>query len=290
MTDPEPPSGSASAPRPPLWVTLLLALALGAALGALGWRAFDPQPDPPVADKAFAERVRAAILADPEIIPDAITKLQDREVAKLLASNREAIETPFAGAWAGAADGDVVLVEFFDFACPYCRQGHADIARLLAEDPKLKVVWRDFPVLGPESERFARASLSAARQGRYRQFLDAVFSREGHLAEAGFIPAVRKAGLDERQLVEDLKDPEIAAVIESNRGLARALGLTGTPSYIVGNRIVSGAVGIEALRKAIAEARARPAGPAAATGAGAATGAANGAVTGAGGGRGAAEG
>lgn len=249
-------------PRParavPLWVALALALALGAALGALGWRAFGPQPDPPVADRQFAERVRAAILADPEIVPDAITKLQDREVAKLLASNREAIETPFAGAWAGAEDGDVVLVEFFDFACPYCRQGHADVAQLLAEDPRLKVVWRDFPVLGPASEKFARASLSAARQGRYRAFLDAAFDREGRLTEAAFIPAVRRAGLDERQLVEDLKDPELAAVLEGNLGLARALGLTGTPSYVIGDRIISGAAGIEALRKAIAEARARP--------------------------------
>ncbi len=254
MTDPLPPA----ARQVPLWVAVGLALALGAALGALGWRAFDPQPDPPVKDAAFAARVREAILADPQVIPDAITKLQDREVAKLLASNREAIETPFAGAWAGAEDGDVVLVEFFDFACPFCRQGHADVARLLAEDPKLKVVWRDFPVLGPASERFARASLSAARQGHYRAFRDAVFAREGRLAESAFIPAVRKAGLDERQLVADLADPELAAVLEQNLSLARALGLTGTPSYIVGDRIIAGAVGIDELRAAIAAARARP--------------------------------
>ncbi|WP_448581270.1 DsbA family protein [Thermaurantiacus sp.] len=266
MTDMEAPAAArvSRPPRPgvPLWVAVLLALVAGAALGALGWQSFDSEPDPPVTDKNFAERVRAAILADPKIIPDAITKLQNQEVAKLLASNREAIETPFAGAWAGAADGDVVLVEFFDFACPYCRQGHADVAQLLAEDPKLKVVWRDFPVLGPESERFARASLSAARQGRYRQFLDAVFSHEGRLTEARFIPAVRKARLNERQLVEDLKDPELRAVIESNLGLARALGLTGTPSYIIGDRIISGAVGIEELRAAIAQARKLPPKPA----------------------------
>ncbi|WP_194743380.1 DsbA family protein [Thermaurantiacus tibetensis] len=242
----------------PLWIALTLAVALGAALGALGLHAFDPQPDPPAGDRAFAEKVRAAILADPQVIPDAITKLQDREVARLLASNRQAIETPFAGAWAGAEDADVVLVEFFDFACPYCRQGKADVDRLLAEDPKLKVVWRDFPVLGETSEKFARASLSAARQGRYRAFLDAAFAREGRLSDAAFIPAVRKAGLDERRLVADLADPDIRAEIDSNLALARALGLTGTPSYIVGDRIIAGAVGIEELRKAIAEARRRP--------------------------------
>ena len=122
----------------------------------------------PAGGKAMEQAVKDAILANPEVIPEAINRLQQREVEKLLASNREAIETPFAGAWTGAKDADVVLVEFFDYNCPYCRQSVADVERLLAEDPKLKVVYRDMPVLGPDSERFARASLSAAEQGRYR--------------------------------------------------------------------------------------------------------------------------
>src|SRR3546814_10379176 len=80
-----------------------------------------------------------------------------------------------SGAWAGAKDGDVVLVEFFDYACPYCKASVADVKRLLAEDPKLKVVWRDFPVLGDNSREAAMASLSAARQGHYADFYTGLF-------------------------------------------------------------------------------------------------------------------
>jgi protein-disulfide isomerase len=200
--------------------------------------------------------VRQAILADPQIIPDAINRLQQMEVEKLLASNRTAIETPFAGAWAGAEDGDVVLVEFFDYNCPYCRQSVADVDRLMKEDPKLKVVFRDLPVLGPDSERFARVSLSAAEQGRYRRFYADVFEGQGALTQERLIRHVRAAGLDEARVASDLNNKAIAAEVTKNLELGRALGLTGTPSYVVGNRILAGAVGYDELKKAVAEARA----------------------------------
>lgn len=249
-------------PKPPRWPALALALVAGGALGALLWQQFGPgqrTPDPLQNQQQMEALVRETILANPEIIPEAINRLQQREVERLLASNREAIETPFAGAYAGGPDADVTLVEFFDFNCPFCRQGKADIDRLLAEDPKLKLVWRDFPVLGPASDRFALASLSAARQGRYRQFLDAAFSMGGRLTEERLIQVIRRAGLNERQVAEDLKSPELRREIESNLDLGRALGLTGTPSYIIGNKIISGAVGYEELQAAIAEARTNPA-------------------------------
>ncbi len=209
----------------------------------------------PTGGKALELAVKDAILANPEVIPEAINRLQQREVEKLLASNREAIETPFAGAWTGAKDADVVLVEFFDYNCPYCRQSVADVERLLAEDPKLKVVYRDMPVLGPDSERFARASLSAAEQGRYRGFYSNVFRGQGALSQERLIRSVRAAGLNEAQVATDLSSKAIEAEIRKNLDLGRALGLTGTPSYVVGNRILSGAVGYEELKAAIEEAR-----------------------------------
>jgi protein-disulfide isomerase len=240
----------------PAWLAVALALVAGAALGALGFREYaGAQAGDAGADPAFRKQVRDAILADPEIVPDAINLLQAREVEKLLASNREAIQTPFRGAWAGAADADVVLVEFFDFNCPYCRQGAADVERLLAEDPKLKVVWRDFPVLGPTSDRFAMASLSAATQGRYRAFLAAAFAQGGRLTDQKLIPVVRAARLDEAQVASDLTSADFRRELDSNLALGRALGLTGTPSYIVGNEIIGGAAGYEALKAAIAKAR-----------------------------------
>jgi protein-disulfide isomerase len=209
----------------------------------------------PTGGKAMEQAVKDAILANPEVIPEAINRLQQREVEKLLASNREAIETPFAGAWTGAKDADVVLVEFFDYNCPYCRQSVADVERLLAEDPKLKVVYRDMPVLGPDSERFARASLSAAEQGRYRGFYSNVFRGQGALSQERLIRTVRVAGLNEAKVATDLSSKAIEAEIRKNLDLGRALGLTGTPSYVVGNRILSGAVGYEELKAAIEEAR-----------------------------------
>lgn len=207
-------------------------------------------------DPDLQAAVRAAIMANPEIIPEAISRLQEQEVERLLASNREAIERPFAGAWTGADDGDVVLVEFFDFNCPFCRQGSADVERLLAEDPKLKVVFRDMPVLGPESDRFARASLSAAEQGRYIQFYNSVFQGQGPLSQERLIRTVRAAGLNEGKVASGLNSRAYEQEIESNLALARALGLTGTPSYIIGNQILSGAVGYDTLKEAIAKARA----------------------------------
>ncbi|MBS3961258.1 MAG: DsbA family protein [Sandarakinorhabdus sp.] len=209
----------------------------------------------PADRKAIEAIVKETILANPELIPEAITRLQQREVEKLLESNRAVIETPFAGAWAGARDGDVVLVEFFDFNCPFCRQSARDVDRLLAEDKGLKVVFRDMPVLGPESERFAMASLSAARQGRYRNFYNSVFAGQGALNQERLIRDVRTARLDEARVARDLNDRVLRAEVEKNLNLGRALGLTGTPSYVVGNRILSGAVGYAELKQAVADAR-----------------------------------
>ncbi|QMW24603.1 DsbA family protein [Sandaracinobacteroides saxicola] len=213
----------------------------------------DPVTPP---DKAAIEKiVRDYILAHPEIIPEAINRLQTKEVTKLLATNREAMETPFGSAWAGARDGDVVLVEFFDFNCPYCRQGAADVAKLLAEDPKLKVVFRDFPVLGPDSETASMAALSAAQQGRYTAFYNRMFGTPGRATREKVIATIRAAGLNESRTAADMSAAALKKEVDRNLQLGRALGLTGTPSYIVGNQILSGAVGYDELKKAVAEAR-----------------------------------
>jgi len=204
---------------------------------------------------AIDAMVRQYILEHPEIIPEAINRLQEREVTKLLDSNRDEIETPFASAWAGNPNGDVVLVEFFDYACPYCRASKADVDRLLAEDKGLKVVYRDFPVLGPASDEAALASLSAAQQGKYKAFHGAMFA-SGRPSREKIIDNVRRARLNEAQTARDLNSGALKAEIQKNLDLGRALGLTGTPAYVIGNRILSGAVGYDEIKGAIAEARA----------------------------------
>jgi protein-disulfide isomerase len=195
------------------------------------------------------QSVRDYLLENPEILPEAMDRLREREAAKIVDANRSALETPFAGAWAGSAEADVVLVEFFDYACAFCRKSNADVERLLREDPKLKVVWREWPVLGPDSEAAARISLAAAQAGRFKPFHDRLFAAGRPTAEA--VGKARAAvGLS-----GDL--PAYAADRELSRNfqLARSLEATGTPTFVVGDRIFQGAVGYEALRQAIKEAR-----------------------------------
>ena len=231
-------------------VGMLLAGVAGAALAA-GPNAVAAPPD-----KAAIEKiVRDYILNHPEIIPEAMTRMQTREVTRLLDSNRKDIETPFAGAVAGNPKGDVSVVVFFDYACPYCRQGHADVAKLAASDPGIRVVYRDFPVLSPASEEAAMASLSAAQQGKYTRFHNAMFENPGKVAHERTVAMVRTAGLNELQTAKDMKGAALKAEITKNLELGRALGLTGTPSYIVGNQILSGAVGYDKLKDAVAQAR-----------------------------------
>lgn len=243
-------------------VRRVLAAVLGAlaALGlVLGMRALAaPASKVDAGDrKAIEQVVHAYLMAHPEIIPEAINHLQDREVTKMLDSNREAIETPFASAWTGAKDGDVTLVEFFDYNCPYCRVSHPDVQRLLKDDPKLRVVYRDFPVLGPASDEAALASLSAARQGRYAAFHDRSFEEPGRPNHERTISLIRAAGLNEIATARDMNSAALKAELKRNLELGRALGLTGTPSYVIGNRVLSGAVGYDELKKAVAAARAR---------------------------------
>ena len=209
----------------------------------------------PATSRAEIEQiVRETVLANPEILPEAMERLQEREAGKAVAANRAAYETPFAGAWAGAADGDVVLVEFFDYACGYCRKSNADVDRLLAEDRKLKVVWREWPVLGEDSEAAAEASLAAARQGRFRDYYNRLFAL-GPPTAATIAQAAQAAGLDPAEIARMKGSQAAQGELARNMQLAQAINATGTPTFIVGDRVLQGAVGYEALKEAIAEAR-----------------------------------
>jgi protein-disulfide isomerase len=228
-------------------------------------RAASAAPEAPArytpADRAAIEAiVRDYILSHPEIIPEAINGMQAREVGKLLASNRAEIEKPFAGAVAGNPNGDTTLVVFFDYACPYCRASHADVTRLIASDKNLRVVYREFPVLGAASDEAAAASLAAALQNRYMAFNDAMFEGPGRATHERIIATVRASGLNEVATAKAMQSAAVKAEIGKNLELGRALGLTGTPSYVVGDQILSGAVGYDVLAKAVADARAGKAG------------------------------
>ncbi len=225
-------------------VGLLGALAGGGAM-LLAAPAVVPAPE-----RAKIETVvREYILANPEIITDAIRELQSREVGKVVAANRVAFETPYAGAFSGNANGDVTLVEFFDYSCGYCRTSVPILDRLVAEDKGLRVVYRELPVLGPNSEAAARVSLAAARAGKYGTFHRALFAA-GRPEPATLARVAGATGISSAAVPAD------QAEIDRNRQLADAIGVTGTPGFIVGDRVFGGAVGYETLKKAIADARA----------------------------------
>jgi protein-disulfide isomerase len=198
---------------------------------------------------ASGQFVRAYLLEHPEIIPEAIDRLEQRQAAQAVERHRAQLETPFHGAWAGAADGDVVLVEFFDYACGFCRAMNPVVERLIAEDPRLKVVWRELPVLGPDSREAALSSLAAAEAGRFKQYHSRLFEL-GRPNPETIAEARRAAGIAEPE-----PKPEYELEMRANMELAEALRVNGTPTFVVGDQLFRGAVGYEALKEGIAEAR-----------------------------------
>ena len=203
---------------------------------------------------AIEALVRSYILEHPEILPEAMDKLQARETEARLAPLRGAIETPFPGAVLGNPGGKVTLVEFTDFACTYCRSSVADVEALVKDNPDLLVVVRELPIIAPESEPAARMGLAAAAQGKYAAFHKAMFSGE-RPSSTSVAAAASAAGIDSAAAAAFTQTPGVRQELERNLGLARQLGINGTPAWSVGGKLMTGAVGREALQQAINAAR-----------------------------------
>ena len=159
--------------------------------------------------------VRQGMLADPKILSDTFDALRDAQYAPVLAANRAAIETPFGSSWKGSAKPEVTLVEFFDYACPYCKASNPHIDRLLREDKGLRVVYRELPILGPESVTAARLSLEASKLGRFAQFHDTLWE-VGRPAPETNAQAAQAAGI----APQPQQDPLIEAELKRQKALA----------------------------------------------------------------------
>jgi protein-disulfide isomerase len=225
--------------------------ALAVALGLL-WAA-PTLADAP--DRAATEAIiHDYLLAHPEIIPAALQALEERQQAQAISANRKAIETPYGNEVEGNPKADVTLVEFFDYNCGYCRASVADISHLLAEDKNLRVVYREIPVLGAESDAAAMTSLSVAQcHNEWAAFHRAIFAG-GDAGQPALAKIMRKLniGMCEARTNQHWRDE-----INQNLGLAQSLKITGTPSRVVGDKLLSGAVGYDALKSAIAEVRSK---------------------------------
>ncbi len=220
---------------------MMLATAIGVAAGAGGLTLVARQD-------RIDDRIHDYILENPEIIPEAMKRLQSRDTAQLLSKHRAAIETPFAGAWAGSSHPAVTVTMFTDYSCGYCRASVADVDRLLGEEKAIRVVWREIPILGPGSEAAAHAALAAAEQGHYLDFHRRMFAA-GPPDGPRIIEAMKQSNV---RLAET---PAIVRELDGNLVLARALGVTGTPTFVIGDQILQGAVGYDKLKQAIADAR-----------------------------------
>jgi len=196
--------------------------------------------------------VRDALIKQPQILVEASDALRDGQYAPVLAANRAALETPFGSSWKGSAKPDVVMTYFYDYACGYCRKSNPDIERLVADDKGLRVVFLELPILGPDSVAASRVALAASRAGRFGQFHDGLFAAGRPTTEA-IASVANGLGITP----DSARDPAIEAEIQKNMNLAGQLGATGTPLFVIGDKVINSAVGYDALKQAIATTRAR---------------------------------
>ncbi len=214
-------------------------------------------------DERIKELALQAILENPEIIAEAITILnQQRQQAQaaanaqVLAEQRDFLENDPNAPFMGADNPTAVIVEFFDYNCPYCKRAAGNIKTLLAADPDIRVVYREWPVLGDASVLAARAALAARNQGKYEEMHWALMELQGRAQEATILSAAREIGLDIDQLRDDMQSDAVSAHLETSRSLAQALGFTGTPAFVIGDALVPGAVPLSDLETLVAAARA----------------------------------
>jgi protein-disulfide isomerase len=234
---------------------LMLAAGLTAAAGAA-------EPLTPEQTGAVEQVIHDYFLKHPEFMievlraAEANLKEQKAEDAKeAIAAKRGELLSDITAPVGGNPEGDVAIVEFFDYRCPYCKQVEPIIDTLLKEDPKLRIVYKEFPVLGPESVYASRIALAARKQGKYAVFHDAMMAAKGKITEEVILKTAQSVGIDVARAKADMTAPEIEDIIKRNYALADALAIQGTPAFVVGNALVPGATDLESLRRLVADAR-----------------------------------
>jgi protein-disulfide isomerase len=215
--------------------------------------------------EAVRKIVRDYILENPEIIGDAIEALQEKarraieaENAKMIAEKRKDIENDPSSPVGGNPKGDVTIVEFFDYRCGYCKQVHGPLMDLIKTDGKIRMVYKELPVLGKDSELAAKVALATHMQGKYVEFNDALMRGRGQVSEDSLFALAKGLGLDIEKLKKDMRSPEIEKTLKANDELARLLSVKGTPGFIIGEQIVRGAPDPEGLKLLVVEARKKP--------------------------------
>ncbi|UIJ73663.1 DsbA family protein [Aurantimonas sp. HBX-1] len=241
-----------------LATTACLALTLGASAQTAQPR-FDAE-----ATQEIETIVRQYLIDHPEVLLEALDSLEAKRATEQVASQKTAIEQNSAALFAspegtvlGNPEGDVTLVEFFDYNCGYCKQALADMDALIAADPGIRFVLKEIPVLGPQSLAASRVSLAVREVApeRYAEFHRALLGSRGVADEAAAIRVAEDLGLDAAEVRTAMASPAVAAALAESNQLAEGLGINGTPSYVLSDRILGGAVGAEALTAGVANVR-----------------------------------
>lgn len=253
--------------------TLALALGLAAVPASAQDATQSAAPAAAAVGSPFTDAQRAGIEAivkdylikHPEVLQEALAEAekQQAETQRLaqtaaLKEAREALINGPHDVVAGNPAGDVTLVEFFDYNCGYCRKALIDVQTLIKTDPKLRVVIKDFPVLGPESLEASQVAVAVRQQlkgDKLFEFHQKLLETKGRVNGARAIQVAKDLGADTVKLQKDMASPEVKAALSENRGLGDRLGLSGTPAFIIGDEVIPGAVGVDPIRKTIADVR-----------------------------------
>jgi protein-disulfide isomerase len=213
---------------------------------------------PPAAEGELQRAIHDYILAHPEVLVESLQLAKRRAEERVAAVTKSAIvafkkdlgDDPQAPVL-GNPKGDVTLIEFFDYRCPYCRQIEPQLQRLIKEDPGLRLVQKEFPILGPASVYAARMALAANKQGKHKEFHEALMAGKPNIDEADILKTAEDVGLDIDRLKVDMASPEIDLEIARSVQIARTLRLEGTPAFIVGTELVPGVTDRETLRSMV---------------------------------------
>ena len=206
---------------------------------------------------AFDAAIKDYIMRNPEVVNDALAAFQVKQQAKLQAAAQSAIGTKTAEIYdagspvAGNPNGSETLVEFFDYSCHYCKQIHPDLQTLIKDDPNLKVIYKDFPILGPGSMLAAKAALAANMQGKYQAMHDALLDYKAALDDDAIKQIASNVGVDYSKLKSDMDSADVSKQLQANASLADSLNIRGTPTMIVNKKLVDGALPLDELKKKV---------------------------------------
>ncbi len=241
---------------------------LGCALAGavVAWSALSGQAAAQISTPVDQERIERIIhdylLEHPEVVIEAlqaaqVKQKQEQEVASraAIAAKRKELLEDSAAPTGGNPKGDVTLVEFFDYRCPYCKQVRPSIEALLKQDPNLRIVYKEWPILGPPSVFAAHVAFAALKQGKYERFHSAMMATKGEITEDVILKVATGAGLDVTRVKIDMAAPEIDQAIKRNYDLADALSIRGTPGFVIGETLIPGAVDIQTLKQRINDVR-----------------------------------